>query len=1340
MVSSEKNPADIFDEKEGTIELFAYGQKKLDIEKPKRPLNIVLPLSTFLLIVSIIGVLIYLFFYEGKKIVVSKEIKELYHSDKLVDSLIEQFYKNNKKNIEFLVQSNDFKSNHSKDYRPLFLNYLNSNYYYNSIMVVDNRGNLIYGLKRDTLSLDDDFLQMSDSIDSLFNKTKKVFHYSSGEVYFSDVYKLGSGKKLGLNAAAVIPQGQLKNNKRFAIFVNIDFTRFLNDTVLTGRKNMSLYLFDYKGDYLLNPGFLSFLTGDNIKSDLGLLSNIIDDNVDYHEFSPNQYAEFSYPAVYSLMNLSHFGAEQPLRSLLVYSDIDHFKDVEQISKYFIYIGLALAFIAFVLTWFITRYLLNPLLKMSDAIKSYEEVGAIDLLPVDAPDEIGTLAKSFHNLFKNKEEREIELIKARNYIDGITNEAPVLLSYIDKTETYQFVNHCYELWSGKPSEKIVGLRIEDLLGSESYRKLKPYVDRALQGEVVQFKSEVDYNGNQSRHVQLTYTPQRDTCNNVQGFYVCVEDITQNTLASQKIRDLSQRLDIALDAPGIGVWDYDLATGELYWDERMHHIYHMLETDFSNDYDAWSSRLHPDDIERVNSNFDYTLKTQHEFVDEFRIIWPNKETRWISAHGCVICDEYDQPIRIIGTNMDITGRKNLEIEREQALIKAEESAQLKSAFLASMSHEIRTPMNGVLGMLGLIKNTTLNKQQTHYLGLANSSAESLLTLINDILDFSKVEAGKMDLDIIDFDLPDMLGSFCESIAHRAQEKGIEVILDITGITCTYVKGDPGRLRQVLNNLAANAIKFTEAGEVTISVQLIQCQTGGLRLDGVVSDTGIGIPESKLDRLFDSFSQVDASTTRKYGGTGLGLAIVKQLCELMGGDVSAISTLGKGSQFIFNLALEQSEQSELLMPSVDIKGTRILLVDDNKTNLTVLTRQLHHWGAEVYECTSGDDALTLLNKEQNQPFDIAILDMQMPGMNGEQLAQHIAEIKQCASMKMVMMTSLSHRGDAKRLADLGFSAFFPKPATANDLFGALAILLDDSAALSSARPLLTHHHIRSIEKNAEEISKASAANSEFKREEKDRVVHILLVEDNLINQEVALGILECLGLTADVANHGLEALEKLNQKYEQGHAYDLILMDCQMPEMDGYEATRAIRAGKTFDSNIPIIAMTANAMKGDKEKCLSVGMDDYISKPIDPQKLSTAIKHWAAISLGSNTSIQHEDLNSMSTDDNEVWNREEFMNRIMNNTTIAQKLFDLFKTDTPKTIEQLAVAVQAQQAHEAGLLAHKLKGSVSNLGGIELASLAQKIELAGKSEDMSEVESLWPDVQPQYDKLLHQIEQRL
>ena len=391
-------------------------------------------------------------------------------------------------------------------------------------------------------------------------------------------------------------------------------------------------------------------------------------------------------------------------------------------------------------------------------------------------------------------------------------------------------------------------------------------------------------------------------------------------------------------------------------------------------------------------------------------------------------------------------------------------------------------------------------------------------------------------------------------------------------------------------SNAIKFTSKGEVLIRVRLTSIDEISWKMNCVVNDTGIGIPNEKLQFLFDSFSQVDASTTRRFGGTGLGLAIVKKLAELMGGSVLVTSKMGEGSSFSFDIKLEKSKKSQIVMPHIDISELNILVIDDNETNREIFREQLNHWGAKVFECSSGMDALKHLQLlvDNEQPiYDVAILDMQMPDMDGADLGKRIRANVSLDKIKLVMMTSMAHQGDAKYFAELGFSAYFPKPTTTDDLFHALAVVADDGDAMANAEPLVTHRYLNELQGNSGEEIEISFASK-----------RILLVEDNQVNQMVAKGILKKIGcVSVDVAGDGNEALQSL-QKVPEDAQYDLILMDCQMPELDGYEATRRIRTGRGGERNktIPIVAMTANAMQGDEKRCLDAGMDDYLTKPID------------------------------------------------------------------------------------------------------------------------------------------------
>jgi PAS domain S-box-containing protein len=595
-------------------------------------------------------------------------------------------------------------------------------------------------------------------------------------------------------------------------------------------------------------------------------------------------------------------------------------------------------------------------------------------------------------------------------------------------------------------------------------------------------------------------------------------------------------------------------------------------------------------------------QHKSIDvEIVNYRKNGELFWNHLAIDPIIDENNLVTHYLGVIRDITSVVKAQSDLEIAKEAAESAAVAKSEFLATMSHEIRTPMNGVIGMLGLLLNTKLDSDQAHRARIAQGSAQSLLILINDILDFSKIEAGKLDLESIDFNLREMLGEFAEGMAYLAHDKGLELILDVSGISASMVCGDPGRIRQILNNLVSNAVKFTSDGEVIIQLSLLDVD-GRWQVNGQIKDSGMGIPADKIPLLFEAFTQVDASTTRRFGGTGLGLVIVRRLCQVMGGDIRVTSELGQGSNFEFDFFIDQSTKSQLVRPTVDVSKLHILIVDDNKTNLDVLRSQLKIWGVSVTEAIDGQQALTICKERLEQKdlpmFDIGILDMQMPNMDGIELGSLMKSDKQLAGIKLVMMTSMTYQGDIQELAQVGFSAYFPKPATTSDLFKAINVVAEDGIALASARTLVTGEYLESLQQP---------------NESKNEIIfpadtRILLVDDNQINLLVAEGLLEDFDITIECAGNGIEALSFLNNTPED-YPYSLVVMDCQMPEMDGFEATRQIRAGKAGDryQDIPIIAMTANAMQGDRDKCIAAGMSDYLAKPIEPNLFYEKLVQW-------------------------------------------------------------------------------------------------------------------------------------
>ncbi|CAM4178796.1 ATP-binding protein [Shewanella aquimarina] len=866
---------------------------------------------------------------------------------------------------------------------------------------------------------------------------------------------------------------------------------------------------------------------------------------------------------------------QRLRAYVLYvrydaSEIEAYSFEELIH----YVGILLLGFALLLTvnlYVQHKVLLEPIRRIQRQIETF---GGQKTIRLNSDDEFGMLVNSYNEAVSARNQKQLELQKSRRYIDNITNVIPIQLAYVDAQSRYRFINQHYLQWLGKTEAEVLEQTVEAVQPADVYQLVRPYQRGVLEGKKQVFEVETLDADQAPRFFHITYVPDMGDDGTVEGYFICVEDLTRMKLNERKIESYAQ------------------------------------EMEFSN--------------------------------------WALSEARE----------------------------------------KAEVAAKTKEDFLACMSHEIRTPMNGVIGILGLLGETQLSPMQQRYVDVASVSAESLLSLLNDILDFSKIESGKFEIEAIEFDLVELVDLFVQSVALKLEERNLPLFVDIIQLQYRYVVGDPSRLRQILVNLVGNAIKFTEEGWITLRLANALDESGEVKFSCEVEDTGIGIAKEKLAMLFNPFIQVDSSTTRMFGGTGLGLSIAKRLCELMRGDIQVRSQQEVGSIFSFTLTQQLADRHGASDWRNGLAPERVTLMGQQGAFERMLGELLSSWGAKV-GYLEPDEAIP--------PSDLLIYSFTPAQEAFEDELNRWRQLDEQQEAKVLPLLSYwqqieFEKRDA-RVPHLG------KPLNIRQLIRALSDQPDDEVPESVVEPMV-----------------------EISMPDKPKV---LLVEDNKVNQLVALGMLQQLGVEADVAANGREALAVLSA--QQGNPYQLILMDCLMPEMDGFQATAAIREGQGGSQfcALPIIALTANAMKGDREHCLRAGMDDYLTKPLVLEGLKKCLYRWFSLSQQNyEATLGHEPDSEQAHVPVEVadslFDRESVLALMSGDEALLDEVLQVFDDEMQKYRQAFLDGIEAADCDAIRTSLHAVKGAASNLSMTALVELARQLEADARRGDLQVIKA--------------------
>ncbi|MFO1014676.1 MAG: response regulator [Caulobacteraceae bacterium] len=843
----------------------------------------------------------------------------------------------------------------------------------------------------------------------------------------------------------------------------------------------------------------------------------------------------------------------------------------------------------------------------------------------------------------------------------------------------------------------GLSLYDLL-PEARELYAPSWAQVMAGESHRFdRLRVKLANGRRPWFQVEASPWRADNGEVAGVVFLINDVSDVIEALEQSRLSEQRLTLAAELSGLHVYEMDYVNRILFKAGAEDTFFDKPKTYQELWDDIWVA-CHPDDVEMAMKISEETSEKGLPFSAEYRMRRADNKLVWARSTSKLITDDKGRPLRLIGALQNITARKTAEAAMDEARVEAEAANKAKSEFLANMSHEIRTPMNGIIGMNSLLLRSKLAPEQQKYAEAVRVSADCLLGIINDILDISKLEAGKVELEEIDFSLPTVVEDVVELLSPKAFEKNLEIACHVDAGARRTLQGDPNRLRQIVLNLLSNALKFTETGYVAVEVTTVQDLGGRSRIRLEVQDTGIGLDDSAKAKLFQKFQQADGSITRKYGGTGLGLSICRQLTELMGGEIGVSDRAGGGTIFWLEVDLTHAQQAlpQRSRYEDDLTGVRVLVVDDIEINRSIFVRELEEEGALVCDAASGAAALAEVRaaEARGEAYDIILLDHMMPGMGGDDVAEAIRVDRGLTQPRLVLASSIGAPGKSDRAANVGIDAFLTKPVRHQALVSCLA----EQAARGKPAQARTSPV-------AEEPVAAPKGHG-----------RILLAEDNEINTLLACTLLEEAGYSVEPVVNGRLAVEAM-----QSRAFDLILMDVQMPEMDGLAATRAIRALSGVASRTPIVAMTANAMRSDQDNCLEAGMNDFVSKPIDPESFLKVVGRILEAAQPDETATgdaaepDAPDLDPAQLDG---------LAKLMPPARL-KSVITAYLNAAQSRLQRIEACARSGDVVEMAREAHDLKGVSGNFGARKLQALAERLERACKDGDGAQAPRIVDDI---------------